>query len=145
MFDVPVRTVMRRHKVVKTRPDTPVAKVARLMAARNVSAVLVTEGERLVGILTERDVVFRVVARGLDVAVTKVREIMTPSPQTVEPDKPFGFALLLMHKHGFRHLPVVEKGRPVGIVSARSAMDPELEEFVSEAARRDHFGRALSA
>jgi CBS domain-containing protein len=142
MLDIPVRIVMRRHRVLKTRPATAVATVARQMAARNVGAVLVTDGERLVGILTERDVVFRVVARGLDVNATRVRDVMTPAPCTVEPDKPFGYALLLMHQHGFRHLPVVGNGRPIGIVSARSAMDPELEEFVSEAARRDHFGRA---
>jgi predicted transcriptional regulator len=44
-----------------------------------------------------------------------------------------------MHENGFRHLPVIENGKPIGIVSSRSAMDPELEEFVSEAQRRKHF------
>lgn len=144
MFDIPVRTVMRRHKMVRTSPDTPVAKAARLMASKNVGAVLVTEGTRLLGIFTERDVVFRVVARGRDAGATLISEVMTPSPHTVEPDKPYGYALLLMHEHGFRHLPVVENGRAIGIVSARSAMDPDLEEFVSEAQRRDHFRRALA-
>jgi len=64
---------------------------------------------------------------------------MTPAPDTVDPDKPFGSALLMMHEKGFRHLPVVRDGKVVGIVSSRSAMDPALEEFVSEEQRRKHF------
>jgi CBS domain-containing protein len=142
MFDIPVRTVMRRHKTVRASPDMPVVKAARLMAESNVGAVLVIEEKNLVGIVTERDVVFRVVARGRDAGTARIGEIMTPAPMTVEPDKPYGYALMQMHQHGFRHLPVVEGGRPIGIVSARSAMDPDLEEFVSEAARRDHYRRA---
>ena len=76
---------------------------------------------------------------GLDVAATPLSAVMTPSPQTIAPDKPFGSALLVMHESGFRHLPVVEKGKLVGIVSARFAMDPDLEEFTAEAERREYF------
>ena len=61
---------------------------------------------------------------------------MTPDPTTVAPDETFGYALLLMHESGFRHVPVVENGRPVGVVSARHALDPDLEEFTAEAERR---------
>jgi CBS domain-containing protein len=63
---------------------------------------------------------------------------MTPAPDTVDPDKSFGYALLIMHERGFRHLPVIQNSKLVGIVSSRSAMDPELEEFSSEARRRKH-------
>ena len=85
-------------------------------------------------------VVFRVVARGLDARAARLADVMTRAPHTVDPDKRFGYALLLMQESGFRHLPVMEDGKPIGIVSSRSAMDPELEEFVSEAHRRKHFG-----
>lgn len=139
MFDQPVRSVMQRQKVLKGPPETLVSKAAKLMAAKNVGALMVVEGGRLVGIFTERDVVFRVVARGLDARTTAVSEVMSPAPHTVHPDKPFGYALLVMHENGFRHLPVVENGKPIGIVSARSAMDPELEEFAFEAQRRRHY------
>jgi CBS domain-containing protein len=98
-----------------------------------------------VGIFTERDIVFRVVAQGLDPHTTRVANVMTPKPQTVQPDQPFGYALLMMHEGRFRHLPVVENDKVVGIVSARSAMDPELEEFVSEAQRRKHFAEKRCA
>lgn len=138
MLDEPVRTVMRR--VLKAAPKTLVSKAAKLMAARNVGAVLVMEDDRLAGILTERDIVFRVVAKGLDAEATPLADVMTPEPRTVDPDKPFGYALLVMQENGFRHLPVVEDGKPIGIVSSRSAMDPELEDFVSEASRRQRFG-----
>jgi CBS domain-containing protein len=138
MLDEPVRTVMRR--VPKAAPKTLVNKAAKLMAARNVGAVLVMEDDRLVGILTERDIVFRVVAKGLDAEATPLSEVMTKAPHTVDPEKPLGYALLVMQENGFRHLPVVRDGKPIGIVSSRSAMDPELEDFVSEASRRKRFG-----
>jgi len=138
MLDEPVRTVMRR--VLKAAPETLVNKAAQLMAARNVGAVLVMEDDRLVGILTERDIVFRVVAKGLDAEATPLSDVMTKAPHTVDPEKPFGYALLVMQEHGFRHLPVVQDGKPIGIVSSRTALDPDLEDFVSEANRRKRFG-----
>lgn len=128
---------MQRRKLLKVPPDAGIARVVRAMAQKNVGAALVIEEARLVGIFTERDLVTRVVALGLDARTTRVAAVMTRKPQTVGPDKSFGYALLVMHQKGFRHLPVVENHRLVGIVSARSAMDPELEEFVSEARRRE--------
>jgi CBS domain-containing protein len=138
MFDQPVRSVMQRRKVLRAPPETLVSKAAKLMADKNVGAVMVVEDERLVGIFTERDIVFRVVAQGLDARTTRLADVMTPAPDTVDPDKSFGYALLIMHERGFRHLPVIEDSKIVGIVSSRSAMDPELEEFSSEARRRKH-------
>lgn len=140
MFDKLVRSVMRRQKALKAPGNTCVSEAASLMATKNVGAIMVVEDERLVGIFTERDVVFRVVARGLDPRTTTLTEVMTTAPHTIEPDKPFGYALRIMQENGFRHLPVIEDGKPVGIVSSRSALDPEMEEFLSEVHRRKHFG-----
>jgi CBS domain-containing protein len=139
MFDQPVRNVMQRQKVVKAGPGTVVSQAAKLMANKNVGAVMVVDNDRLVGIFTERDLAYRVVARGLDAQTTPLADVMTPAPDTVDPGKPFGYAMLRMHERGFRHLPVVQDGKVVGIVSSRSAMDPALEEFVSEAHRRKHY------
>jgi CBS domain-containing protein len=139
MFDQPVGSVMQRRNVLKAPPKTLVSKAAKLMADKNVGAVMVVEDERLVGIFTERDIVFRVVAQGLDARTTRLADVMTPAPDTVDPDKPFGYALLIMHEKGFRHLPVIRDSKLVGIVSSRSAMDPELEEFSFEARRRSYF------
>jgi len=129
---------MEKKKLVTAPPDATISKVAKLMASKGVSAVLVVEGERLVGIFTERDAVSRVIARGRDPLTTALDEVMTSTVLTVDPDKTFGYALLMMHENGFRHVPVVENGKPIGIVSARNALDPDLEEFVSEAQRRKH-------
>jgi CBS domain-containing protein len=135
----PVRKIMKKRKLLTARPGITVAAAAKRMAARNVGAIVVVEGGRLVGIITERDVVFRVVARGLDPLDTRVADVMTPDPVTIDGERPFGSALVVMHEEGFRHLPVTKDGELVGIISASSALDPELEEFASETSRRKHF------
>jgi CBS domain-containing protein len=130
---------MVRRDLQMATPQTSVREAARLMAQQQVGALLVVEGQKLVGIFTERDALFRVVAPGLDPDSTLLTGVMTRDPKTVAPNKSFGHAMHLMHKHGFRHLPVIENGRPIGIVSARDALDPDLEEFVAEARRREQF------
>ena len=141
MLSLRVRDVMERKALITAPPDATVAKAAELMARRKVGAVLVLEHDALVGIFTERDVVFRVIAQGRDARATRLSEVMTNRPQTVDPEKSFGYALLLMHENGFRHLPVVEDDKLLGIVSARNALDPDLEEFVAESQRRKQIQR----
>lgn len=138
MFSQRIRSVMEHKRMLMAPPNTTVSEAAKLMAEKNVGAVLVVDQERLIGIFTERDAVFRVIAQGLDIQTTPLSQVMTASPKTVDPDKTFGFALMMMHENGFRHVPVIENGRPIGIVSARNALDPEMEEFVPEAQRREH-------
>ena len=139
MFDLPIRRVMEKQNVLMAGPETTVSKASAMMAKRNVGAVMVVDSERLVGIFTERDAVFRVIARDLDARTTTLAEVMTADPKTVEPNRSFGYALLMMHENGFRHVPVIENGKPIGIVSSRNAMDPDMEEFVSEERRRRSF------
>ena len=141
MFGQPIASVMERNKILIAPPETSVGTAARLMAEKKVGAVMVVEDGRLVGIFTERDAVYRVMAPGVEPETTPVGEVMTRDPKTVAPDETFGYALLLMREHGFRHAPVVRDGRPVGVVSARLALDPELEEFTAEAERRTHIRR----
>lgn len=138
MFNQRIKSVMEPQKVLTAPPETTVSKAAELMVKKNVGAVMVVENERLIGIFTERDAVFRVMARGLNAQTTLLSEVMTKSPHTIESDKTYGSALLMMYENNFRHVPVVEKGKPIGIVSSRNALDPDLEEFVSEAQRRKH-------
>jgi CBS domain-containing protein len=138
MFDRSIKSMMEHEKYLAAPPDTSVSEAARLMAGRNAGAVLVVDNERLVGIFTERDVVFRVIAKDLDPTATRLQTVMTPSPLTLDPARTYGHALLLMQENGFRHVPVVENGRPIGIISSRNAMDPDLEEFVAEQRRREH-------
>lgn len=139
MFDLPVGSIMDEKKVLTAPPEMRVIEAATLMAQQNVGAVMVVENEQLLGIFTERDAVFRVIAKGCDVRTTLLRDVMTVSPYTVDPDTAFGVALLAMHDQGFRHVPVVSDGKPVGIVSARNALDPDLDEFTFETNRRKHY------
>lgn len=141
MFSQPIRTMMEKKRLVTASPETTVSKAAKLMAKRRVGAVMVVEEHRLVGIFTERDAVFRVIAPGRDSQTTRLADVMTTAPKTVDPDKSFGYALLMMHENGFRHVPVIENGRLIGVVSARDALDPDLEEFVAESQRRKHILR----
>jgi CBS domain-containing protein len=139
MFNERVRRLMTREHLVTAAPHTSVREAARLMAEGGIGAVLVVDSEQLAGIFTSQDAVRRVLAAGRDAAATTLSEVMTPSPITVEPDRLFGYALQLMQERGVRHLPVVEGKRPVGIVTARGALDPEMEDFICEAIRRDEF------
>ena len=140
MLSEPIRKIMamEQKKVLLAPPHASVSTAAKLMAENKVSAVMVVENRRLVGIFTERDAVFRVIAQDRDVQSTKLAEVMTTAPKTVTPEESFGYALVMMHENGFRHVPVIENGEPVGIVSARNALDPELEDFESEVQRRKH-------
>lgn len=138
MFSQRVKSVMERKKLLVASPETTVSQAAKLMANKNVGAIMVVDGERLVGIFTERDALTRVIARGRDAKTTLLADVMTAEPQTVDPGKTFGAALLMMFENGFRHAPVVEDGKVIGIVSSRYALDPDLEEFVAEAQRRKH-------
>ena len=128
---------MRSDKLVTTASQASVFEIARLMLEHDVGATLVVEDGSLLGIFTERDALFRVLAEGRDPRAVSVGEVMTPQPVTVGPEVSFGYAMVLMHERGFRHLPIVEGGRVIGIVSARDALDPELEDFICEERRRE--------
>lgn len=139
MFNLPIRNVMEPKKFITAAPGTTVSQAARLMATRNTGAILVVEDNQLSGILTERDMVFRVIATELDPQTTSVKAVMTANPKTLGPTESYGHALVIMQENGFRHLPVVENGRVIGIISSRNAMDPDMEEFVADQRRREHF------
>jgi CBS domain-containing protein len=139
VFSQQIRSIMEPRKLLIAPPQTTVLKAAEMMAKKHVGAILVVDNEHLVGIFTERDAVFRVIASGLEPKSTVLADVMTREPTTIAPEKPYGYAMALMHENGFRHLPVVENGKPIGIISSRNALDPDLEEFVSEERRRKHF------
>ena len=140
----PVRSIIAKQKILTATAEITVAEAARLMKKKSLGAVMVVKDNgRLAGIFTERDAVFRVLAEGRDPKTTRLSDVMTPQPQTITPEKPFGHALLMMYESGFRHVPVVEDGKPVGMVSARDVLGPELQEFESELQRRTRIGEIL--
>jgi len=113
-------------RLLTVEESLPLAEAARQMHERRVGAVLVLAGERVCGILTERDVL-RAVALGR-VEGTDVAEWMTRNPETIEPSDTTAHAASMMIHGGFRHLPVVDGSRPVGIVSIRDLMRVVLDD-----------------
>ena len=106
--------------------------------------MLVLKKGHIAGIFTERDAIVRVLADGLDPAHTKLSRVMTKDPFTITADKPFAHALILMRERGFRHVPVVEGGRPVGMVSIRDALGIELEELEADLLQRERVAEILA-
>jgi CBS domain-containing protein len=125
-----LRAMVAGQRPLIVAANVSVTDVARRMCERNDGAALVADDTRLVGIFTERDGLFRVLAKDRDPRVTPVGEVMTRDPQTIHPDKPFEEALRLMYEGRFRHVPVVEHGRPLGIVSVREAIHPDFTALV---------------
>jgi CBS domain-containing protein len=110
----------------------PVTEVAGRMVERNVGAVLVVEAARLIGIMTERDLM-RAVARGVTDAMT-VADCMTPHPDTIAPDDTIEHAGVLMIHGGFRHLPVVDGDEILGMLSIRDLVPQLLEDHAPRGA-----------
>ncbi|WP_320776059.1 CBS domain-containing protein [Streptomyces sp. CRN 30] len=103
--------------VVAVRPDSSLFEAARLMRDQDIGDVVVADGHRVVGVLTDRDITVRAVAEGLDPMAVGAGTVCTGDPLLVAPDEPVGDALALMREHAVRRLPVVEDGLPVGVVS----------------------------
>ena len=139
-----IRSIIEGQELVTAQKTVSVREAAQLMREHKVGAIMVVEGEKLAGVFTERDALFRVVAEGRDPGTTELGAVMTPDPKTVQADSLFSLALQMMYEGGFRNVPVVENGRPVGLVSARDALGPELKEFVYEMLRQEQVQDVLS-
>jgi CBS domain-containing protein len=117
--------------------DKPVAYAAKMMQQENVGIAPIVEGDRLLGTLTDRDIVLRVVAVGKDPQTVSVREVASTAPITIDPQQDLDEALRLMATHQVRRLPVVEEdGRVVGVLAqadvAEEAKPKKTGELVEE-------------
>ncbi len=127
-----VKQAMRRRELVALEPEATVYDAARAMTNANCGCVLVMADKTLVGIVTERDVINRVVAEALDPARTPVSAVMTADPDTIRPDAPALTALQMMEDGGYRHLPVVDDGETLGVVSRRDFFGQEKAQLDEE-------------
>ena len=125
--------IVRNQDPVALPPSATVREACRYMRDRRVGAVLVTEGDnRLLGIFTGRDAVHRVLAEGKSAVRTKLADVMTREPHTMPPGKTAIEALRLMEDGRYRHVPVVDGGRAVGIVSRFDFSGIELDRLDEE-------------
>jgi CBS domain-containing protein len=115
----PLNEIFEEGKAIHSvGPDTPVTECVRLMTSGKIGALIVMDGERLIGIFTERDALNKVLAGGLDPGNTKVSEVMTTDPYCIRPTTTVGDAMKLITKRRFRHLPIVDNGKVLAIVSS---------------------------
>lgn len=142
MLGQPVRDCIVRDEPLCGHPGDTVHDAVARMAEHCCSSILVCEGEQLRGIFTERDLLVRVVAAGLDPDKTKLAEVMTADPDTIEGSEPVIEAIRRMDECCYRHLPVMENGKILGVVALRDlplqdlvAMAPELDQRHSLAER----------
>ncbi|MDB5926342.1 MAG: inosine-5-monophosphate dehydrogenase [Betaproteobacteria bacterium] len=144
MTERTVRQIIEGQEPVTAAAGVTVREASCLMKQHNIGSLMVVENEKLVGVFTERDGLFRVLAEGRDADTTSLADVMTRNPQTISPKSGFTVALQMMHDGRYRHLPVVEDGRVIGIVSVRDALGPELEAFVYEMLRQDQIQEVLA-
>jgi CBS domain-containing protein len=111
-----IRSVMTSNPATLSATAS-VAEAARAMRDANIGDIIVLDGERTCGILTDRDIVVRAVAEGCDLASTKLGDICSRELTTMSPNDSIEDAVLLMREKAIRRLPVIEGGKPVGIVS----------------------------
>ncbi|MEK9723855.1 MAG: CBS domain-containing protein [Rhodospirillaceae bacterium] len=128
--------IVQRLNIARVTVDDTIYSGAKMMADAHIAALIVVDdNDKLIGIMTERDLTYKVLAAGLDGKETKVGAVMTENPDTLAPDDSAIDALELMRSRGYRHLPVVEDGKCVSIVSIRdlyAAMKEALEQDIKE-------------
>ena len=119
-------------EVFSIGPDSPVLDAVRLMAEKHIGALLVMEGERLVGILSERDYARKVVLQGRSSRDTPVRDIMTSDVVTVRPNETSDHCMQVVTERRVRHLPVLDGDRVVGVVSIGDLVKAVIEDQAEE-------------
>ncbi len=138
------QAISGRH-VISVGPNATVHEAACVMTQHRRGSVLIVDGAgRLLGILTERDLMTKVLAKALNPATTPASKVMTPNPQCVGPEMRVADAVVIMIERGFRHLPIVADGTKIlGVFSARDALPREMNAAESLAEFNDQVNDAL--
>jgi len=140
-----VGEIVRDRPLYAIQEDESVLQAVCYMTEHRIGAVPALAHERLVGILSERDIMTRVVARGLDPASIKVCEVMTKKPATMEWNNTYSQALLIMDHLHIRHLPVMDDGQLIGCVSMRELREIDTEAKGEEIDFLDDYIRKLES
>ena len=117
-----IHDIIKDRRVYSIAADSTVLEAARFMMEHSIGALPVLRGGELVGIISERDVMNRVVAAGRLPGHTQVAEVMTANPRSVSPDETVDECLFLMKEFGFRHLPVCNDKQLKGLISLRDLL-----------------------
>jgi CBS domain-containing protein len=128
-----IRNLLTNRTIHYIEPQQTILEAAKYMVECNVGAAPVLDGSKLAGIFSERDIMSKVVIRGLDPKTTRISEVMSTTLRTVPPEASCEEAMLMMQTHGIRHLPVCDGGTLVGFLSLRDLMRQTLDEKSGEA------------
>ncbi len=133
MINEPIRRLRPRQPPTCLHVGKMVAEAIELMRQNGIGSVLILEGQRLVGILTERDILCKITAAHQDPRAKRVEDVMTRDPACLSPDDPIVFALNRMGVGGFRHVPLVDENHhPVGLISVRHLVRYIVDFFAHE-------------
>ena len=121
-----------RETIHSVGPDTLVTECVRIMSTKKIGALIVMDGEKLVGIFTEPDALNKVLAAGLEPSRTKVSDVMTKDPYSIPPTTTVGEAMELVTKRRFRHLPIVKNGKVLAVISSGDLTHWLVKEQVGE-------------
>jgi CBS domain-containing protein len=137
------QSISQKH-VISLGPLASVREAAGVMTRANCGSVLVMEPpDRVLGIVTERDLMTRVLAKALDPERTTLREVMTPHPICVPPEMPVSDAVVIMIERGFRHLPILSGTKILGVFSVRDALPREIGVALGQAEFNEQVNDAL--
>ena len=129
----PLRAILNGSRVIySVGPDVPVTECAQRMTEKKIGGLIVMNGDKLIGIFTERDALSRVLAAGRDPRGTTVSEVMTKNPYCVRPETSVAQAMEVVTERRFRHLPIVEDGEVLGVLSSR-----DLTQWLAKDRMRD--------
>jgi CBS domain-containing protein len=130
---------LKGHEVIAVQPAFTVRQAANLMNERNIGGVVVMDGDRLAGIFTERDVLRRVVAPGLDPTTTPVTAVMSTPVITCPPEMSIDDCAALMTSHSVRHLPVLDANGLTGVVTIRDILAHKVNEQQATLEHMNHY------
>ena len=143
---MPARTVnevLKYTTPVIAQYDDCVMDVAKAMVRSCEDAALIVKKEKMVGVVTEADLIRRILLTERNIRTTQIHSVMTHDTVIISPESKFGHALYLMHEYNINHIPVVDGGRPVGIVSISAALISDLEPYAHKAEMLDHIAEIL--
>jgi CBS domain-containing protein len=117
-----IRDIMIK-KVITFKDDSSIIDIAKKMGSLDIGCTIIVKGKKPIGIITERDMVKKVIAKSLDVKKTKARDIMTSPVETINPDANIYYVSKVMKEKGYKRYPVVKNGNLIGLVSQTDLMN----------------------
>ena len=134
-----LRTKSSGESVVSIAPDATVSELVAMLAEHGIGALIVTRGDDVIGIVSERDVVRRLHSGGADILAAAISELMTSPVITCSPNNYVDAIAETMTEHRFRHLPVVAEGRLVGVVSIGDVVKNRIRELESDRSQLEQY------